>query len=375
MHRLGELINTREDWLMGQVLHYAKQQGYTRYTSTLKEAWRLSVSGLSTSVIAAINAFDTIPELTPDNTQGNDDPITRFSTVEAKRHKERGISLGMFLGLMKYYRQAYCDLVRSQDLDTDTRNHYELFLNRVFDRIEIGFCVEWCSGTSDQDVTELQINNRLMTNEKNKYLTIFESIPNPVILLNTDKQIDNMNLAAAYLVKESAVPGSLYYHEKKSPCRDTGQPGAEIPGTVRPGASGGQNAADLFPWLMDDINAFFDSNARSVEFERRVRGREPSLLYRVKLAKSLDISDKFDGTIVILEDITSLKQALDEIKTLKGIVPICSHCKQIRDDKGYWNILEAYLQKHSDAEFSHSICPECVRKYYPKLSTDEDEDD
>ena len=63
--------------------------------------------------------------------------------------------------------------------------------------------------------------------------------------------------------------------------------------------------------------------------------------------------------------IANLKTALDEIKTLKGIVPICSSCKKIRDDKGYWNQLEIYIQEHSNAEFSHGICPDCVQKLYP----------
>tara|TARA_B100000614_G_scaffold262444_1_gene295975 strand:- start:1329 stop:2597 length:1269 start_codon:yes stop_codon:yes gene_type:complete len=62
--------------------------------------------------------------------------------------------------------------------------------------------------------------------------------------------------------------------------------------------------------------------------------------------------------------IENLKVALDEIKTLKGIVPICSSCKKIRDDKGYWNQLESYIQKHSEASFSHGICPECLDKLY-----------
>ncbi|MEA2059670.1 MAG: hypothetical protein U9P10_03930 [Thermodesulfobacteriota bacterium] len=48
----------------------------------------------------------------------------------------------------------------------------------------------------------------------------------------------------------------------------------------------------------------------------------------------------------------------------KGIVPICAQCKSIRDDKGYWNKLEAYIEKHSDASFSHSVCPECAEKLY-----------
>ena len=55
-----------------------------------------------------------------------------------------------------------------------------------------------------------------------------------------------------------------------------------------------------------------------------------------------------------------LKTALDNVKTLKGLVPICAWCRKIRDDKGYWDLVEVYVQKHTDAEFSHGICPECA---------------
>jgi FixJ family two-component response regulator len=64
--------------------------------------------------------------------------------------------------------------------------------------------------------------------------------------------------------------------------------------------------------------------------------------------------------------IRQLQEALDQVKTLKGIVPICSCCKKIRDDKGYWQQVETYIQKHSDAEFSHGVCPDCLRQYYPQ---------
>ena len=63
-----------------------------------------------------------------------------------------------------------------------------------------------------------------------------------------------------------------------------------------------------------------------------------------------------------------LEEAIKEIKTLKGILPICSSCKNIRDDNGYWNQIESYIQQHSDADFSHSICPECAKKLYPDLN-------
>ncbi|MBU2521318.1 MAG: response regulator [Proteobacteria bacterium] len=60
-----------------------------------------------------------------------------------------------------------------------------------------------------------------------------------------------------------------------------------------------------------------------------------------------------------------LEKSLAEIKTLRGIPPICANCKKIRDDKGYWNQIESYIHKHSEAEFSHGICPECMKKLYP----------
>jgi len=62
-----------------------------------------------------------------------------------------------------------------------------------------------------------------------------------------------------------------------------------------------------------------------------------------------------------------LEEALNRIKTLKGLIPICASCKKIRDDKGYWNSLETYLSEHSDAQFSHGICPQCAEKLYPEL--------
>ena len=63
-----------------------------------------------------------------------------------------------------------------------------------------------------------------------------------------------------------------------------------------------------------------------------------------------------------------LEKALDKVQTLSGLLPICAACKKIRDDKGYWSQIELYISRHSQAEFSHSICPGCAKKLYPDLS-------
>ncbi len=63
--------------------------------------------------------------------------------------------------------------------------------------------------------------------------------------------------------------------------------------------------------------------------------------------------------------ITKLEDALEHIKRLQGILPICMHCHKIRDDQESWRRLEEYIQAHSEAQFSHSLCPECLEKFYP----------
>jgi PAS domain S-box-containing protein len=65
------------------------------------------------------------------------------------------------------------------------------------------------------------------------------------------------------------------------------------------------------------------------------------------------------------ELIDELREALEKIKTLRGILPICASCKKIRNDEGYWQQIEVYIRNHSAAEFSHGICPECINKLYP----------
>ena len=62
-----------------------------------------------------------------------------------------------------------------------------------------------------------------------------------------------------------------------------------------------------------------------------------------------------------------LQDALAKVKILSGLLPICANCKKIRDDKGYWNQIEAYIRDHSEADFSHSICPECAKNFYPEF--------
>ena len=68
--------------------------------------------------------------------------------------------------------------------------------------------------------------------------------------------------------------------------------------------------------------------------------------------------------------IGELQEALAKVKTLSGLLPICSSCKKIRDDKGYWNQIETYIRERSEADFTHGICPKCAKMLYPGLLKD-----
>jgi len=354
MRRLYDLIATHEDWLMNRVLYHARLRNYTKYTSTLAEAWRMSIQGLSESLMRAVKESDEPPDFGPDD-DFTKDPIASFGIIEAQRHRSRGITLSMFLGLMKYYKQGYIDLVVQAGFDSEYEEHCRLFIERFFDRIEIGFIVEWSTLSEDEKMIKLQSSNRTITNEKNKYLTIFESAPTPVIFLNTEDIIDNLNHAAATLIRGIETPGSTYYAEKK--------------------------IQEPLPWKIDEVTTFFSGNEMEYAFERALETKKGVRYFQVKLKRMLDVSQKFSGIALILNDITErkqaeeererlileLKEALSKVKLLSGLLPICASCKKIRNDNGYWEQMEMYVRDHSEADFSHGICPECAQKLYPEF--------
>jgi hypothetical protein len=104
--------------------------------------------------------------------------------------------------------------------------------------------------------------------------------------------------------------------------------------------------------------------------------------FELRLSIIRDRFDKIIGKILVLRDITEqkkiqeereklvrkLQEAKNQVKMLSGLLPICTNCKKIRDDQGYWHNVEEYIQKHSEADFTHGICPDCMEKYYPEIA-------
>ncbi len=294
MKQFKALFQTHEDQLMERILELAKRQGYTKYTSTLIEAWRISIAGLTKALIEAVDAFGMDGhEFTPEDTFEND-PVSAFAVREAELHRQRGISLAMFMGLLKYYRQAYLDLVQEQPLSPEVIKQYGHFVERFFDRLEIALCVDWTKVGDSEQVAELQARNRLMVNEKNKFLTLLESLYTPIFLLDSDMKVETMNLAAAELVGLADHPGQLHY-APPSPTRDQGhRPTSSIP------------LKDVAPWLADIIerSCALGKKPHGCRFEVCTPPALGTRYFSVSISSMSDISDKFTGYAITLDDIT-----------------------------------------------------------------------
>jgi PAS domain S-box-containing protein len=146
---------------------------------------------------------------------------------------------------------------------------------------------------------------------------------------------------------------------------------------------GKKGPADLvwpedWPKVKENIKARLAEEVKAVHYEFRGQKRDSDVRF-IEAYGSRTTYNERPAVIGTLMDITQrkkdtaererligeLKEAALTIKTLQGILPICSCCKKIRDDKGYWSQIEKYITEHSSAEFSHSICPDCAKKIYP----------
>ncbi len=301
MKQLAELISSREDWLMDRVLTYAKERNDATHTSTLAEAWRTSITGLSAALVSAVETHSGPPELGLDD-DFTSDPIASFGIIEAQRHRSRGVTFAMFLGLMKYYRQSYRDLVTQVGWDRTTEDCGLLFIDRFFDRMELGFGTEWPAHSQTELMEELQTTNRLMTNEKNKFLTVFESLASPCILLNDRHEVENMNHAAVLLLSTAPVPGSSCYGKGCGP--------------------------ELRVWLDRELADFSEAVHSEIVFEKGLLSGGQERVFEVRFKRMPTVSGKFSGTAVLLNDVTersSAERKLEEnlrfLQTLLDSIP------------------------------------------------------
>lgn len=196
MEKIKKIFKENEERIVTVLIDKAKQGEYTRYTSTRMDDWLVSVREITGGIIRMVEANDGPDILHVDENYENDESVA-YGVKEAKLHRSRGVTLSMFLGLTKYYRQAFLTVLENViGLDEAEKKEALSKINLYFDRFEIGFCSEWAKPSRDQRIRELQEINRQLTNEKNKFHTVFHSMAEPVIVVDSERRIREINSAA-----------------------------------------------------------------------------------------------------------------------------------------------------------------------------------
>lgn len=185
--------------------------------------------------------------------------------------------------------------------------------------------------------------------------SVFASIQDGLSILDSEMRIVRVNqtMEQWYAHAMPLVGKKCYeaYHQRKTPCDvcptlqtlDTGQRAMEIVPKIGPnGQMAGWVAVHSFP--LRDL----------------ATGKMQGVIEHVR-----DVTESKQAQIEKDRLITKLQEALNKVSILSGLLPICSNCKQIRDDRGYWHEVEAYIADHTDAEFTHALCPRCAQKLYP----------
>ena len=209
-----------------------------------------------------------------------------------------------------------------------------------------------------RDITLIKNMVEALEETKSRWETTFNAMEDWIALVDSDSIILQSNSAGMEItgMKESELLGKLcckVVHDTDSPIDECPMKQMLI--------SGKRESVEL------EVNGMWLSI--TVDPVKDLNGNITSAVHIIR-----DISDKKRAEEERERLIEQLQKALEEVKTLSGLLPICSFCKKIRDDKGYWNQIEEYIGDHSDAKFSHSFCPECAkREYGDYMDDDEDE--
>lgn len=282
-----ELVAASQEWLVERILSRVRDSGFTCDAPSLAGARHLAVAGISSALLKTLERDETLTEISAGDVRAHD-PAVAFAVGKARDHRCRGVSLGMFMALLKLYRQSYLDLVAAGGYGAEDALRWHSLVERFFDRIEVSVCREWSSLADSDRLRELQDENRALTNEKNKFLTIFESLREPVILLGDDSRIIALNHAATELFSGPSVPGAGYYEALQV-------------GDGVPWLAGGTGLSALIP----DGDGVLEAELPTA------RG---SMLFQVKMQRMLDVSGRSRGTVLLLNDVSGQRAAEAELR-------------------------------------------------------------
>nr|WP_321400920.1 response regulator [uncultured Desulfobacter sp.] len=186
------------------------------------------------------------------------------------------------------------------------------------------------------------------------------------MILIVDDQPNNIKVLISFLKSQNFQTRIAESGERAMQLLDRFLPDLILLDVMMPGMNGFDTCTEIkADKKKADIPVIFMTALDNIE--DKVQGfKAGGVDYITKPFDQTEMLARINTHIELRQKTIALETALAEIKTLSGLLPICASCKKIRDDKGYWNLLETYIEQHTQATFSHGVCPECMDKLYGK---------
>jgi PAS domain S-box-containing protein len=244
------------------------------------------------------------------------------------------------IDFMGEFSHSFNTMVMQLDQITDELVSKEVELSKVNDQLL-------------KEISSRKQAKATLQESEERYRMVFENAPVGIIHFDNSSRITNCNNKFADIIgasKDEIIGFNLMSQLRNQQFRDavfaalTGKTGH---------------------FQGDYISVCGDKPSRIRALFQRVNAEDGDCIGAVGIFE--DITERKLAEIEKERLIGELQDALSKVKLLSGFLPICASCKKIRDDKGYWQQIEAYIHDHSEVEFSHGICPECAKKLYPRL--------
>lgn len=288
---LKEFLTANETILARHVRELAENHGFTGI-SVESMPWRRSVASLTEAILMALESAGLDGCHTSSEVACDDDQLAAYALETSRRHRKGGLSLSVFMAVLKFYRQAYLDLLREQG-DGDTVRE-RAFVNRVFDRMEISQCSDWIRFAEEEKLLQTKASHQALTAEKNRFLALFDSLIASVFLIDADLNIEIMNKTAFERIRDPEVATSLRYAR---PSRD--RDSRTAPADRKP-------LGMLQPWLHDIIDHCRDEGGnfeeRRFDTTRDINGR--THYFSISVSPVDEAWSRAKGATVVVEDVT-----------------------------------------------------------------------
>ncbi len=282
---LPGFFRDKREVLVDQAIQVAKDYGYAQYTTTIRAAWIEAIDTLNeclATYLASEAALIIKPEAELDFQR---DPRFTLLREVAMRHRSMGVTLQLYLGLFKHFRNLYLDTLADLPAETASRGLARDRLQGFFDAAELSVGADWAEATEDERLMELQARARSVALDKDRYFSVFESLRDPAFLLNRQRRLVNANQAAAELFVGEANAGEIVY---LTSMRGRRTPLEEVLRMAAPAGEG------------DDRSIWLDTRRGPMCFDLRERG----------IHDALDNTEL--GYVVILHDVTTHRRATED---------------------------------------------------------------